>query len=88
MHERVNWRIQNPVKPLRWSVLQKHLWQKTLFPLKFYGFLMISERRWRVEGGYPVDTGRTLKVHKTFRRGPGRLLNVLRMFNLRPVSTG
>ena len=50
---------------------------------------MISERRRRVEGGYPVDTGRKLKVHKAFRRGPGRLLNVLlRMFNLRPVSTG
>ena len=36
----------------------------------------------------PVDTGRRLNVHKTFRRGPGRLLNVLCTFNLRPVSTG
>ena len=36
----------------------------------------------------PVDTGRKLNVHKTFRRGPGRLLNVLCTFNLRPVSTG
>ena len=36
----------------------------------------------------PVDTGRKLNVHKTFRRRPGRLLNVLCMFNLRPVSTG
>ena len=36
----------------------------------------------------PVDTGRKLKVHKTFRRRPGRLLNVLCTFNLRPVSTG
>ena len=27
-------------------------------------------------------------MHKTFRRRPGRLLNVLRTFNLRPVSTG
>ena len=35
-----------------------------------------------------VDTGRKLKVHKTFRRRPGRLLNVLCTFNLRPVSTG
>ena len=35
----------------------------------------------------PVDTGRKLDVHKTFRRRPGRLLNVLCMFNLRPVST-
>ena len=26
---------------------------------------------------FPVDTGRKLKVHKTFRRRPGRLLNIL-----------
>ena len=37
---------------------------------------------------FPVDTGRKLNVHKTFRRRPGRLLNVLCTFNLRPVSTG
>ena len=36
----------------------------------------------------PVDTGRKLNVHKTFRRRPGRLLNVLCTFNLRLVSTG
>ena len=36
----------------------------------------------------PVDTGRKLNIHKTFRRRPGRLLNVLCTFNLRPVSTG
>ena len=36
----------------------------------------------------PVDTGRKLNVHKTFRRRPGRLLNALCTFNLRPVSTG
>ena len=36
----------------------------------------------------PVDTGRKLNVHKTFRRRPGHLLNVLCTFNLRPVSTG
>ena len=35
-----------------------------------------------------VETGRKLDVHKTFRRRAGRLLNVLCMFNLRPVSTG
>ena len=35
-----------------------------------------------------VDTGRKFNVHKTFRRRPGRLLNVLCTFNLRPVSTG
>ena len=37
---------------------------------------------------YPVDTGRKLNVHKTFRRRPGRLLNVLCTFNLHPVTTG
>ena len=37
---------------------------------------------------YPVGTGRKLNVHKTFRRRPGRLLNVLCTLNLRPVSTG
>ena len=36
----------------------------------------------------PVDTGRKLNVHKTFGRRPGRLLNILCTFNLRPVSTG
>ena len=36
----------------------------------------------------PIDTGRKLNVHKTFRRRPGRLLNVLCTFDLRPVSTG
>ena len=36
----------------------------------------------------PVDTGRKLNIHKTFRRRPGRLLNDLCTFNLRPVSTG
>ena len=37
---------------------------------------------------FSVDTGRKLNVHKTFRRLPGGLLNVLCTFNLRPVSTG
>ena len=36
----------------------------------------------------PVDTGRKLNVHTTIRRRPGRLLNVLCTFNLRPVSKG
>ena len=35
-----------------------------------------------------VDTGRKLNAHKTFRRLPGRLLNVLCTFNLRPASIG
>ena len=37
---------------------------------------------------YPVNSGRKLNVHKTFRRRPECLLNVLCTFNLRPVSTG
>ena len=35
-----------------------------------------------------VDTECKLNVHKTFRRCPGRLLNILCTFNLHPVSTG
>ena len=38
--------------------------------------------------GIPVDIARQFNVHKTFRRRPGRLLNVLCTFSLRPVSTG
>ena len=44
---------------------------------------LYSKNHW-----FPVDTGCKLNVHKTFRRRPGRLLNVLCIFNLRPVSTG
>ena len=36
----------------------------------------------------PIDTGRKLNVHKTFRRRPQRLLNVLCTFSLHPVPTG
>ena len=35
-----------------------------------------------------VDPERKLNVYKTFRRRPGRLLNVLCTFNLRSVSIG
>ena len=37
---------------------------------------------------YPVGTVNKLNVYKTFRRLPGRLLNVLCTFSLCPVSTG
>ena len=37
---------------------------------------------------YRLDTRRKLNVHKTFRRRPGRVLNVFCTFNLRPVSRG
>ena len=36
----------------------------------------------------PVEKGRKLNVHKTLRRRPGHLLNVLCTFSLCPVSTG
>ena len=48
----------------------------------FASFLRNKKKRFS-----PVDTGRKLNVHKTFRRRPGRLLNVLCTFNLRPVPT-
>ena len=41
-----------------------------------------------VPGSSPVDTGRKLNVHETFRRGSGGLLNALCPFNLRSASTG
>ena len=37
---------------------------------------------------HPINTGRKLNVHKTFRERPEHLLNVLCTFNLRPVFTG
>ena len=36
----------------------------------------------------PLDTGRKLNIHKTFRRLPIRVLNVLCTFRLLPVSRG
>ena len=36
----------------------------------------------------PLDTERKLNVHKTFRRRPERLLNILCTFNLCHVSKG
>ena len=39
-------------------------------------------------GEFPVDTGRKLNVHKTFRKRPERLLTVSCTFNLNPVTVG
>ena len=47
-----------------------------------------SSFEYSYESSNPVETGRKLKVQKTFRRRPGRFLNVLYTFNLRPVSAG
>ena len=46
-----------------------------------------STLRFFSETYYPVDTRRELNVHKTFRRRPGRVLNVLCTFSLDLVST-
>ena len=46
------------------------------------------ERSWSEYDSSPLVTGRKLNVHKTSRRRPGRLMNVLCTFNLSPVSTG
>ena len=35
-----------------------------------------------------LDAGRKLDVHKTLRRRPGRLQNVLHTFSLRPAPKG
>ena len=37
---------------------------------------------------FPLDTGLKLNIYKTCRRGPGRLLNGWRMFNLSPMAMG
>ena len=54
----------------------------------FKQFTLISIKNQRVLYMKPVDTGRKLNVHKTFRRRPGRVLIILCWFNLGPVSTG
>ena len=61
--------------------------QKCWYLLTSY-FLVRTIGIFRTILSFPVDTGRKLNIHKAFRRRPGRLLNVLCTFNLRPVSTG
>ena len=79
---------------IKWSVLGPILFKNYLnnlfFPLycNICYFWMMQPLIHFCNIFYPVDTGRKLNIHKTFRRRPGRLLNVLCTFNLRPVSTG
>ena len=55
----------------------------------YIGFNWCFMVSWQLDAVYfPVDTGRKLNLHKTFRRRLRRLLNVLCTFNLCPVSTG
>ena len=54
-----------------------------LFAIIFMSIFRFFEKMSYEDLTIPVDTGRKLNVHKTFRRHPGRLLNVLCTFNLR-----
>ena len=62
------------------------IFQKSLSFTK-EGFKLLKTFFFMKTSAIPVDTGHKLNVHKTFRRCPGRVLNVLCMFNSRPVST-
>ena len=81
-HNHVKRGIQNKVKRLRWTLLRKSIKLRSKLDL-WLGCQCSS-----AVTGFPVDIGRKFNVHKSFRRRPGRLLNVLCTFNLRPVSTG
>ena len=66
-----------------WKYIQNFTWNfKEKLELNFQNTTYCSSLQ-----PIPADTGRKLNVHKTFRRRPGCLLNVLCTFNLRPVST-
>ena len=68
------------------------MWISSIFPWRWSGIIRPNNECWlrirrTVLVRYPVDTWRKLNKHKTFRRHPRRLPNVLCTFNLRPVST-
>ena len=60
--------------------------QKVSIDESYIHRLMISQKKTLYSTS--LNTGRKLNVRKAFRRCPGRLLNVLRTFNVRPVSRG
>ena len=62
--------------------------QKLQYRLNYRCWKLFKSENKFVEIFNPLDTGHKLNVHKAFRRCPGRLLNVLCAFNLRPVSRG
>ena len=71
-----------PLKIVKtFKIWTKHHRLEQIWP---YIFLI---RRFAINENNPVDAGPKFNVHKTLRRRPGRLLNVLCTFNLRPVST-
>ena len=45
--------------------------------------ILLTTRSNKLGFNYTLQTGRKLNAHKTFRRHPGGLLNVLCAFNLR-----
>ena len=59
-----------------------------MFSVKFVNFLRTAMLKHQRMADFPVDTRCKLNVYKSFRRRPGRLVNALYTFNLRPVSTG
>ena len=52
------------------------------FPINCNNCIRIWESINKEDHYYAPGTGRTLNVHKTFRRRPGHLLNVLCMFSV------
>ena len=69
----------------RYQYLKLHIILCTLYVLLIF---IIYKTKHFFLINVPVESGRKLYVHKTFRTRPERLLNVLCTFNLRPVSTG
>ena len=64
---------------------------KNLFTIEYglsYSTYQKKSRGVKIIGISPLGTGCKLNVHKTFRRRPGRLLNVLCTLSLHPVSRG
>ena len=93
-----NWELEcSSISHIELTILRPEqvLLPSKKFPIPLLALVLIRKSRhspifdfWEKLEKHPVDTGRKLNVHKTFRRPPGRLLNVLCTFNLRPVSTG
>ena len=67
-----------------WFHSENRTWRANNIHSRFIP-LSFSQIEWKTIN--PVDTRRKLNIHKTFRKSPGRLLNVFYTFNLHPVST-
>ena len=60
----------------------------SLWLLPFFMTMAISCYHKKVRRAIHLDTGRIFNLHKPLRRRPGRFVNVLRTFNIRPVCRG